>query len=253
MKKVLFVYNNIGNAYFAVKVFFNNHLKDERVLYFDEEQLENGLPINYEAVASFVKDMSFQQDKITLILNSKETFSLTTRMPKINIDKADKLVKKELNNAYPTLKDDFYTKTVIYQDKINYIFYNYLVPNKLVHYFERIAILAKKKIKTFDMYANYLVNTIDIKDDQFALFLNENENTTIALKFRGGIFASTSVSNINDVRDAYIKLSSKHTYDLEKVEINKIYSNIQIPNMNEFDIKVIEPKYNLNDYSGREV
>jgi len=255
-KRILFIYNNIGKPYFLIKTYDKNELLSEKVLNLKEDQLEKGLPVNYDILVNFIEESKVEEGNITLLLNCNEIFSIATRMPKIPQDKANQLVKKELLANYPDLKERYYSSTLVYSDKLGYIFYNYFVPQRLTRYFEKVGFLAKKKIRTFDSYINFITSTVDIKDEEYCLFYNEQEVTNIILRFKNRVYVSTTLKHDEkNVVESYLKLSAKHQYDLEKITINKIYSNIVVGEINESSENktLFLPEFKLDKYEGRRI
>ncbi len=245
-------YNNIANPFMTLYLYKNDKLVINETYMFDEHEIINGLPVNINKVADIIREYVTKIDNIQLAISSDDTFKTTISLPKISKRKAKKLYKEEAKNNNGDFKDSYMPFYEYYTHSLGYIFYTYFIPVNIVNTFVKIAALLKTKLTKVDLFSHFLFNNIYSKiNDDFILHYNEFGISTFVLSYNHSFSAGISFrTNENKMNLYYVSSIVKHSFELEKKEINTIFSNNVncLKQLN--DVKEIDVSFDTYNFKG---
>ncbi len=221
-------FNNVGNAFISVKTYKRlisgkDEFINEDYLALDDLQLKNGLPINASYIAEFIEGLDINDYDLYLCLNCDEIFKITTSMPHISLSKAKKVVGLDIKTNYPDLVENYDKKQYIYATSQGYLFYDYLIPKRIIDFFKKIFKEKNIKYQKYVLYPEFLLKTSGIKDKEYVYAFNEHGLGTLILNYNGAYSYSTFAYNFNALNQTYYQMVSKHQYELEKKTLDKVY------------------------------
>lgn len=243
-------FNNIDKPYLSMYLYKNDKLDLFQTYLFEEYEVVNGLPVNINKVADIIRELVSKIDSIQLAISSNDTIKTTIALPKISKAKAYKLYRAEIKNDEGERKDNYLPFHESYSHPLGHIFYTYFIPVNIVNTFAKIASLLKTKITKVDLFSHFLFNNVKSQlDEEFILHHEENGISTFVLSYNHAFsgFASFK-SDAHKAKLCYVSSIVKHAFELEKKEIECIYSNDEsiVTGLNEIrDFEVSFDTYNF--------
>lgn len=220
-------FNNVGNPYLSMYLYKNDRLDLSETYKFEEHEIVNGLPVNINKIADIINNFVTKIDSIQLAISTDDLIKTTTSLPKISKAKAKKLYKAEVKNDIGERKDNYIPFFEYYYHSLGYIFYTYYLPVNIVNTFVKVASLLKTKLTKVDLFSHFLFNNVkSIINEDYILHHDENEVSTFVLSFGKAFSGCASfASKEENVKINYVSNIVKHNFELEKKEIDYIYSN----------------------------
>lgn len=225
--KLVIHYNNIANPFMTLYLYKNDKLVINETYMFDEHEIMNGLPVNINKVADIISEYVTKIDNIQLAVSSENTFKTTISLPKISKMKAKKLYRNEIKNEQGDFKGDYIPFYEYHVHSLGYIFYTYFIPVNIVNTFVKVAALLKTKLTKVDLFSHFLFNNVRSKiENDFILHYDEFGVSTFVLSYDNSFSSGVSFpTNVNKMNLYYVSSIVKHAFELEKKELNIIYSN----------------------------
>ena len=250
------IYNNVYKPYLSIKVFDENKFDHEEFITFDENEMMGGLPRNKEILKAKIQAVIPNgYSKALLLLSCREVVDKSYVMPTMTLSKASKLYNNQLAIDFVNITE-YYDLKFNYQTKKGYVFYDYLVPKKLVSFFTESFMDLGIDIPYFDLLGNYLVSVFEKPEEinNYALLYQEHEIVTLAAVYGNCVSSMVSFPSklymYNKMLYAYI---DKHTYEREQQQCQIIYTNIDLRKVAGYENQVVNFGFNTLKYNGRRV
>ena len=243
---LIIVYSNTQKPGFEL-MYFNaqkQHLGTTKVA-LDVNQIANGLPLQTIDFNALLKPSIPPQIKsVKILLDSDEIFKSTSAYPKLNMFKLSALYGQELKTLLQEGKEKIKIETQKYKDNLGTIFYTYCTPQKLNNFAIKLARSLNLKLEAVELYAKHLQKSIkkSISGDYIYLYRHEDQITLVVSY--GGILSGYSTFDGEKVVDGEIyAYGIKHFYELEKIKLDKAYTNMEgikcnVIELEELDIKM---------------
>lgn len=251
MEKVLFQYNNVDKPQLIIKHINNENVSVLGLLKFNETELNDDLPIMDEIVVAldqFLTRKNIKRDEALFVINAKDNFKLTTVLPNISDRKIKKIYEVELAQKITNI-DDYDCLSVASESSENKIFYEYLINVKYRKFFEKVGESLSFNSVSIDYMNSYLFEevTSNIKDETFAYIYEENKMSYLLVIVNGELCGYSSFeSKDSNYRLNVSSIVDKHMFELEKADINKLYTNKEIP-----CLKILNPIVNKYVVGGK--
>lgn len=233
MGKVLFLYNNVDIPRMIIKYISDGVVSNIGVLSFDKTNLDGNLPILDQltvALDDFLTKKNIERNEALFIINANDSVKLTTILPNIADRKVKKIYETELAQKVPNI-DEYDCLSIISDTEENKIFYEYLVNRKYREFFEQIGSDLSFGSVEVDYMNSYLYSKVTpiIKKDTFAYICEENKMSYLLVVVNRELCGYSSFeSKDSNYRLNVASIIDKHIYDLEKANINTLYTNKDI-------------------------
>lgn len=228
---VIVVYNDYVNPFLEVIIFNNNDFVESKYLDIDNSQIEHGMPINESFFADNLKEMLPKNVKeISLLINSSESFStINTYSSSVMNMRVNRFVDNEIKTNFPDYKTKYLIFREQYKNSVEYIIYNHFIPVHVRTFFYKVAKMIGIKINKVDSYPRYIKNCIEknFNGEDFVYVYFNHTIATIIVSYSKNLSGYDSIKNDPDLLDnAIFLVEGKHLYELEKIKIEKPYTNV---------------------------
>lgn len=220
-------FNNIGKSFLSMYLYKNENLDMFETYFFEEHEIVNGLPVNINKISDIIRNFVVKVDSIQLAISTNDAFKTTISLPKISKAKARKLYREEVKYDAGERKDSYLPFFESYAHPLGYIFYTYFIPLNIINTFSKVASLLKTKLTKVDLFSRFIYNNVKTKiKDDFVLHYDNNNLSTFILSYNNSFSGfSAFESDPNKMKLNYVSSISKHCFELEKKDIDCIYSN----------------------------
>lgn len=242
--KLVIEYSNYHNSYIKVKSYNKQGLlNNELLIPLLESEIENGSINNVINIVNKITNSFLKISNIDLVLSCKQIYKTTTIYPKISISKAISNYKKELksiqNNC--TIITDYFA----YHTK--YIFNSYIIPNKIIDNFKRIAKLLNTKIDKITILGMYLSKQLNYSMDYAYLHIQNHVVTMLLVVDKKLMTTYTfEYNDIKEIRNLFLLIISKYEFELIRHPITHYGLKTDIPFTLNLGLTLI--KDNDNEY-----
>lgn len=230
MSKVLFLYNNVDKPQLTIKLIENDAVSNVGFLSFDKTSLSDNLPFLEHLITAldeFLTRKDIVRNDVLFVVNAKDSIKLTTVLPNISDRRIKKVYETELAQKISDI-NNYDCMSVSSDAGNNKVFYEYLVDTKYRKFFEKVGTSLDFENVEVDYMNSYLFSEItpNIEEDTFAYIYEENKMDYLIVVVNGELCGYSSFENSeNNCRLNVASIIDKHIYDLEKANIENLYSN----------------------------
>jgi len=226
-RKLVIHFNNVGSPFMNLYLYMNDILDRTELIKFEDYEIVDGIPVNINKVVDIIHEFVYKVDQINLLISSDDTFKITTSLPKISKGRAMKIYRNDMKNENGDNKTKYYSNFELYKHSLGYIFYTYFIPMDIVTFFRKVASLLKTKLTKVDLFSHFIFNNVkNTIEEDFIYYYEENGLATFILSY-GKTFTSyaTFINDEANINQKYVSILAKHAFELERKEINVIYTN----------------------------
>lgn len=255
-QRVVFQYNNVSDPYLLIKIYDNETFSNYGTIKYDLDSLENGLPndINstIEMANNYLNSKNVVRSEALFLINCSEFFKLTTVIPAANERRASKLYETELarkisdiNNYYRYSSSD-----IIPSGKV---FYEFLLPKYIIDFFKGIGDALGFEKMSYDLFPYYLYKTVSVGGNKnYAYYYEEKDIVSMILVINGRLCSYYCFPNTDEACALSLTaIIDKHYYELEKVKVETICVNKNIPYLESYYPKEITCYIGNINYEGK--
>lgn len=254
-QRVVFQYNNISDPYLLIKIYEDDNFINSGVIKYDINNLNNGLPSDAEETINmannYLNSKNVERKELLVLLNCSEFFKLTTVIPASNERRALKLYENELARKIDNI-DNYYRYSSSDFIPNGKVFYEFLLPNHIIEFFKKVVDSLGFEKKSFDLYPYYLYKTVSMDSKNYAYYYEEKDIVSMILVINGRLCSYYCFPNTDEACALSLTaIIDKHYYELEKVKIETIGVNKNIPYLESYYPKEVACYIGNNKYEGK--
>lgn len=194
----------------------------------ETNQISQGLPLQTIDLNALLRPaLPAQIKSVKILLDSDEIFKATNAYPKVSWFRLSGLYAQDLRLMQQEGKEKYKTETEKYKDNLGAVFYTYFIPQRLSNFAIKLARSLNLKLEGVELYAKHLLKGIKklITDDCIYLYKHEDQ-ITLVVSYGGILSGNITFGLDTNIEGPLYSYGIKHFYELEKIKLNKAYTNI---------------------------
>lgn len=223
--RMVFEYSDMGDPYLKVTLCAKSGAGKERVFPLGAHRIERGCIANAEGLAKDIEREFGKAENFSLVLKLSETFKSVVSVPKMSVQKAVLLAKKELKAGFPKYREKYVTVDYRYKYSLGYAFYTYFIPNDIIYVFKTLASRLQVRLTGIDIFGGALLKKLYplVKRD-FACIYTENGIATIINSCEGKLITAFDFPFTckEDIVKQFVLVAGKHEFELERKPIKNL-------------------------------
>ena len=208
----------------------------------EANQIAKGLPLHSIDFNALLKPYIPPQIKsVKILLDSDEIVKATNAYPKVNYFRLTSLYAQDLKLMLQEGKEKYKPETQKFKDSLGTIFYTYLIPQSLSNFAIKLARSLNLKLTSVEMYAKHILKSIKRAIPQDCIYLYKHEDLITLIVSYGGILSGYTTFDNETILDGKVySYGIKHFYELEKIKLDKAYTNIDDAKCNVINLEKID-------------
>lgn len=250
--EVFLLYNEIAKPYIEVMVFENDKFYTNKVD-LSLIELEDGVPSNLNLLEEPLKKLiPIGCKQVKFLINSSNVIKSVNVYPTMSFSKVKAMYEKDINIEFPKSKLRYVSFNTNIKTSLEQIFYTYFVPMNLKTFALKICKLIKVKCNGVGLLPMFIYDSVKKKlTGDFIYSYEDNDCIHSVISYsKKFVGFYTSLNNEEDLIKKTYMYASKHLYELEKRNIEKITTNITDKYTVNNEYKVIDIKLDPKAFKG---